>query len=170
VAFHETFWVVTGTAAPVIALAAVVSLGDAFGQSLKSDEAMSAVVGDAVPLDRRLGELIRQRPEILDRLSRYGRFVQLAQAAGRWSMALLLSNVVIQSALLALSLVSIDNHANAVPPGVAVVAAVLGVTILAVVAGLLIVVKTLFIHLRQQVAADKLSEGPGDSSAQPSQG
>src|SRR5947209_3493922 len=28
-AFHETFWVVTGTAAPVIALAAVVSAGDA---------------------------------------------------------------------------------------------------------------------------------------------
>jgi hypothetical protein len=28
VAFHETYWVVTGTAAPVIALAAVVSVGD----------------------------------------------------------------------------------------------------------------------------------------------
>lgn len=26
--FHETFWVVTGTVAPVIALAAVVSFGD----------------------------------------------------------------------------------------------------------------------------------------------
>jgi len=40
VTFHETFWVVTGTAAPVIALAAVVSLGEALKQELLGDPAV----------------------------------------------------------------------------------------------------------------------------------
>jgi hypothetical protein len=43
VAFHETFWVVTGTAAPVIALAAVVSLGEALRQHLQAFEAVEAI-------------------------------------------------------------------------------------------------------------------------------
>jgi hypothetical protein len=30
VAYHETFWVVTGTEAPVVALAVIVQIGDTF--------------------------------------------------------------------------------------------------------------------------------------------
>jgi len=173
VAFHETFWVVTGTAAPVIALAAVVSLGEAFGQRLDSDDAGFDVV-------RRMVDV----PDNDLLISQFHDFVKPAMAAGRWCVGLLVTNVAIQSALLALSLVSIDSQANAVPPRVADVAAVLGVAILAVVAGLLLMGRASLRSLQERVrfdsedqafaagwpTVDDVSDGPGDPSAQPSQG
>jgi hypothetical protein len=64
--YHETFWVVVGTAAPVIALAAVVALPDASATGpLAVDHVRAAVIAGTLP--ETLGEdearsfLARQR-------------------------------------------------------------------------------------------------------------
>ena len=104
VAFHEGFWVATGTAAPVIALAAVVSLADA-GRELFSTWA------EVTNFFSRLGS------------STISRAVLLA--------ALGIFNVFLQAALLAVSLVSLADGANSVPDWLAIAAAVGGVMLLA---------------------------------------
>jgi len=75
-----------------------------------------------------------------------------------------LTNVVLQPVLLALSLLSVDDHANVMPPVVAVVLAVAGVAILAVVvAGLVIRAQSGWANfrraLREEVDSSSLHSG-----------
>jgi len=114
VRFHETFWAVTAGVAPIIALASVVSLTEArrttdemFRLLLEQpldETADYEIIGD---LDQRLGVLTRLY------------FAQLL-------------NIFLQAALLAVGLSSLAYQASVVPPLTAVIAAVVGVVILAV--------------------------------------
>jgi len=125
VAYHEAFWVVTGTAAPVIALAAVLSVGE------------SAMVG------RNLGRFIWDAERHPDRYrdkneddTAWDQRLGTAQTARTYSMLNYLIaelNIASQAALLAMSLVSIDGADNSVPPWLAIVLAVGGIFLVLVI-------------------------------------
>jgi len=125
VAYHEAFWVVTGTAAPVIALAAILSVGE------------SATVG------RNLGRFIWNAKRHPDRYrdnneddTAWDQRLGTAHTARTYSMLKYLAaerNLASQAALLAMSLVSIDGADNSVPPWLAIVLAVGGIVLLLVV-------------------------------------
>jgi hypothetical protein len=121
VAFHEGFWVVTGTAAPVIALAAVVSLAEA-GRTFYLSEDPSVDAIDDVGLG---GFPTANAFLALDRS------LSLATTA-MWIAAFGIVNLLLQTALLAVSLVSLADEVSLVPSWLAVVAAVGGLLLLAV--------------------------------------
>jgi hypothetical protein len=106
VTFHETFWVITGTAAPVIALAGVVSLVEVSRQQV-----------DVSDLARGLPYNIRNEKFIID-------VVDSLEGKIHRAYRLQLANVVLQSAL-AVSLLSVNYQSNVVPSIAAVVAEVL---------------------------------------------
>jgi hypothetical protein len=118
-AFHETFWVVTGTAAPVIALAAVVSAGDADEQV---DRLAEATVRLSVAFHKD-----RDDPDLLEVLDKAGTGNLLMIAKLQYV------NVVIQAVLLAVSLGSIASQRNLISQGWAGGCAVVGILFLALV-------------------------------------
>jgi len=116
VAFHETFWVVTGTAAPVIALAAVVSLNDLGKETGRMAESLE-----------RVRRNLSATPEIEALISGAPSPIRLIrQFAGQQSM-----NIFLQAALLTVSLLSIAFQRNLIPVWIAVVIPVVGVLLLA---------------------------------------
>lgn len=117
-AFHETFWAVCAGVAPVTALAAVVSAGQASRDRDRVIEASRTVVGFPVPFETRDNPVIRKA---------WTGFIGLYVVVQSQ-----LINVALQGGLLAVSLVSIADQANVVPPPIAVVAAVIGIAILAI--------------------------------------
>ena len=125
--FHETFWAVTGTAAPVIALAAVVSAGDA-------DEQVDRLIEAAL---RRSDAVHKNRgdPDLVDVL----------QKAGGANLGMIAKvqyvNVVIQAVLLAVSLGSIAYQRDLISRGWPGGAAVVGILLLALVAARAVGVK-----------------------------
>jgi hypothetical protein len=120
VAFHEGFWLITGTAAPVVALAAVVSLADAGTVHL---DAMSAAVSKvrSAPTER-IVDYWKWSRSFSDSITA---FVALLALIG-------LFNLFLQAALLTVSLVSVADGDNLVPPWLAIVAAVGGLLLLIV--------------------------------------
>lgn len=132
-AFYEAFWTVTGAAAPVIALAAVVSAAEV---ARESDRMLRSYV--EFQAGRVLGELQPNKQE-LDRIRSLFVAVEKTDREAENSLGALIqaeralqANVGLQAALLGFSLISIAYHANFVPPLVAVVSAVLGVMVLGV--------------------------------------
>jgi len=135
VAFDNAdFWLVAGTAAPVVALATVVSLGEALregantaaeaaqafhdlGVTETEAEAFRAkALADRRPVPELTSEQFRKHSnEVWLRLVWVG-----------------LANLILQGALLAVSLVSLTDGANLVPPWIAIVAAVGGLLLLAI--------------------------------------
>jgi hypothetical protein len=137
VGFHESFWVITGTAAPVIALAIIVALADAkrgwFGML-----------------------------ETGHRLAQEANVVRSEQARYLFARALRVTfgfrvvatvNLLLQAGLLAVSLVSVAGQENLIPPWLAIVAAVGGLLLLAI--------SSVFLPIGPQVkqALDRLSSG-----------
>jgi membrane associated rhomboid family serine protease len=122
VAFHESFWVVTGTAAPVIALAAVVALGEILRDMGASGEKFMRVLLDSSPDN---AEVVKWMADVSRKPTR--KMVRALHAA-------VLSNLLLQSAFLAVSLVSLVDEANLVPPWIAIAAAVGGLLLLAATA------------------------------------
>jgi hypothetical protein len=116
VSFHETFWVVTGTAAPVIALAAIVSVRD---------------VSDDVDAMQALPR------ELEDRASQLGKTILLVYYrdwCANWGVVTSIvewANIALQAVLLAFSLLSIAYARNAFPLWIAIVVSVAGVLLLA---------------------------------------
>jgi hypothetical protein len=104
VVFHEVFWVVTGTAAPIIALAAVVSLADA-----------GSVYFNVLAQDPRF----------------FMRHEGFANGA-IWLAWFGILNLILQAVLLTVSLVSLAEASNLVLPWLAIVAQVGGLMLLAV--------------------------------------
>lgn len=113
--FHESFWVVVGTAAPIIALAAVISVNDTartqFAVSDASTTALAIARGDETDgmyrlLDKRENSLVALR---------------VAQ----------LSNLCLQAVLLAVSLLSLLFARNLIPAWICVVVPAAGVLLLA---------------------------------------
>jgi hypothetical protein len=117
VTFHETFWVVTGSTAPVIALAAIISAKD-----IAHD---TGVITDPV------GEMVAAHvtgPKMEQAHSYYQRWALVGY--GQWLAQLV--NVCLQALLLTVSLLSIAYQRNVLPVWVGIAVAVGGVVLLAV--------------------------------------
>lgn len=110
--FHETFWVITGTAAPVIALAAVIGLTDNLRQ----------VAGSVTDPDMNPATVDRDKARPV--LTAY--LWQLASVAVLGGL-----NLLSQAVVLLASLLSVSDHRNWMPPGVAISFTVLGILTLA---------------------------------------
>jgi hypothetical protein len=107
-AFHESFWVVEGTAAPVIALAAVLSTNDIF-------EGFMRVIADP-------------------RVAQLGRDEQSREQRGSEILTwvfLQFANICIQAAVLGISLWSLAIQSNVIPPWICIVITCAAVVLLA---------------------------------------
>jgi protein-S-isoprenylcysteine O-methyltransferase Ste14 len=122
VAFHETFWVVTGTAAPVIALAAVLSANDLERETRRLIAAIDQADDDW--RDQVATGIPRPVDLLAHAVHRTGRVKRLALAQ--------MVSILFQALLLAVSLLSIAFHRNLIPAWIAVVIPVAGVWALAV--------------------------------------
>jgi hypothetical protein len=108
---HESFWLATATAAPVIALAAIVALPD------------TSVIAQKF-IDLRLKMDPRPTP-YQERLLKAAQVVVLLP---KWTTMV---NLIVQAALLAVSLWALAYEHDVIPPGVATVQAVGGILLLA---------------------------------------
>jgi hypothetical protein len=129
VGFHEAFWVVIGTAAPVLALAAVVSMNDI-------GAARTRIMADTDRSGRSIGaNRPRLTPEALSVLRaemmqrQRSCFPPLDRAASAQQI-----NLVFQALGLANALISIGDQRNVTPPWIAIIVAVLGLAVLSAVA------------------------------------
>jgi hypothetical protein len=113
--FYESFWVVAGTAAPVIALAAVISLNDTARAQFTVNDATS----DAFAVAR-----LDATDEMYQRLDKRGSSLDVLRIAQ-------LLNLCLQAGLLAVSLLSLTFHRNLIPAWICVVAPTAGVLLLA---------------------------------------
>jgi len=119
VAFHDSFWVLAGTAAPVIALAAVLSARevDDLGIGLQEERREWA--------KRRGHQLTRKkRPAVA---SPYDSAIFSATATYRIHMV----NLILQTVVLGISLLSLADASNLISPLVAVACALAGMALLA---------------------------------------
>ena len=120
--YHEAFWLVTGTAAPVIALAAVVALPDA---SAFSDTAWQLTM--RVPTYEPSSEQGKLKFE--DIVPEWQRLLlSLISQVGSFG------NVVLQAALLAVSLSALATGRDLIPVWLPIVAAVTGILLLTLTA------------------------------------
>jgi len=116
VSYHESFWLTIGAAAPVIALAIIVSLADSF--------------------DMRVFFKIASFPERLpagdDSLaSFYRKVIRKSRRRGGQVYALGLTNMALQAAMLAVALYSLAQRHDTIPLLLAVIVEPLGVLALA---------------------------------------
>jgi hypothetical protein len=114
VSFNETFWVVTGTAAPVIALAGTIALADAGGDRARFtlySRSFEVVKTGAIPVYPGSRDYARRLTAL---------------------MTLDLLNLAGQGLVLFASLVSLLNHHNWMAPRVPIACTVLGIVALAV--------------------------------------
>lgn len=117
----DTFWAVAGGSAPVIALAAVILLGQALDQGSALTAAILATFDQADPSQIKFEMLDEQRP-------------RQAKAKRRifWTIfAPQVVNLVIQCGVLAVSLLSLTDHLNFVGPRIVTIGVVVGVALLA---------------------------------------
>jgi hypothetical protein len=111
-AFHETFWAVTATAAPVLGLAAVLSAGNLLDFAI----ALSDMRSDTT------------QPMAL---SPYGiHRIEFNQRLAIWFFLAQLANILAQATLLAVSLWAIVSQANEGPPLLWLAVPVLGLVLL----------------------------------------
>jgi hypothetical protein len=113
--FHDTLWVLTGTAAPVIALAAIVSLRDVL-----NDTRAMANVSD---------ELKAEYSE--EKLAKTWRYTDRRARVGMVQWGVQMGNLCLQALLLAISLLSVAWQRNVFPVWIAVAAPTVGVLLLA---------------------------------------
>jgi hypothetical protein len=115
VSYHDSFWLATGAAAPVIALAAVVALPDI---AVMERRAWIRYAKGAIPPD------LKQKDPAGDLPKQLWHAVNLI-----WYVSLF--NMIIQAAVLAVSLSALASEQNVVPPWIAIVPAVGGIILLA---------------------------------------
>jgi hypothetical protein len=107
-------WIVAGTAAPVTAVAIVISLGDLMKELSRWTLWVEDLMHTPEPDSKDLMKILRI----------HTRYTIPLEALG-------LTNLLIQAALLAVALVSLEDKANLVPPGLAIAAAIAGLLLLA---------------------------------------
>jgi hypothetical protein len=131
VAFHETFWAVAGGTAPVIALAVVVSLGDLLKES--GTWWTAAERRQDIVQIKYYESAARDNVESIHESAVRTTYLKhtIATYTAR-IVAVGLFNLLMQAALLAVSLVSLAESANLVPSWLAVAAAIAGLLLLAV--------------------------------------
>jgi uncharacterized membrane protein YbhN (UPF0104 family) len=120
VAFHESFWVATSAAAPVIALAAIVALPDLSSTLAKTTQDVRTARDGRRPAS---GENPAADPE-------------MAQARLEWRLSMLywaitIVNLFAQAGLLAFSLWALADKQDLMPLGLAILLAVIGILLLA---------------------------------------
>jgi hypothetical protein len=119
VPFQENFWIAASTAAPVITLAIVVVIPDAAGIRFRAENRKHELRHHPVPA---------ADPEKFEkRLLKLERAVQVT----RRNVRLCYANLIVQAALLAVSLAALAYTRDFVPPWLAIVVAVGGVALLA---------------------------------------
>lgn len=139
--FHETFWLATAAAAPVIALAAVVALPDTSGlygnhaQRLEGEykdlsaKLRPSIAGDTSGLAGLLVAAMGVSVDMRDRM--VGQAVKSYRVMA-WVVRLAaIVNMLLQAGLLATSLVALAYNLDVMPPWVAIVLAVGGILLLA---------------------------------------
>jgi hypothetical protein len=141
--FHETFWVISGTATPVIALAAVVSYSDLRDEGTDWSQAYDALRFEMSDKRKAFQEAIEKGMDETEVRRQVASADQNYRRTAGWVKNLQLANLVVQATLLCASLVSVANQANLVTPLAGVVAAVGGVLCLAPVAYLLTSLRSL---------------------------
>jgi hypothetical protein len=133
VAFHGDVWLVTGAAAPVVALAVVVSLNDLLKEGVISlADAMGLL--RFFPPARAIAKSVPLRG-LADVFSGLATIVEESAKLIKWLIYCIVLagpvNLILQAALFFVSLGSLQSNANWVPPWVAIVAAVGGLLLLA---------------------------------------
>ena len=114
-AFHEGFWTVAGTAAPVIAVAIVISLGELMKELSRWIIWAERIEHTPEPEMEKIRKILRTQ-------TRY-----------TWPLeALGLINLLVQAVLTAVALVSLEDKANLVPPWLAIAAVIAGLVLLAI--------------------------------------
>jgi hypothetical protein len=141
VAYSENFWVVVGTAAPIIALASVLSYTESLGMSGKFER----------PADSSEQEL--------DRLRRQG------STATYWLWALSGLNIIIQGSALTLALISLADGGNDISPKIVILVPGVGFALLAASSSLSVRTRSLDRRLRE--AIKKGPKAPEASQSHP---
>jgi hypothetical protein len=139
VSYHETFWLATAAAAPVIALAAVVAMPDASAAANEVNEAVldaRAAVAEAEAKSMEKLQLAVKQTRIGEDeasemvLPRPTPPIYVARSVAPGIAAFV--NVLVQAALLALALSALATAQNVLPPWVAIALAVAGILLLTV--------------------------------------
>jgi hypothetical protein len=132
VAYHDSLWVTVGAAAPVIALAAIVSISDIFGADERFWDGFRRYL-DGADYSTQFME------EIGNMLLVQGRRAGRIGLGSRW---IAIINVSLQLAMLAIALVSLADGSNAVSPIVPEIGIPLGVFLLLVSTTLTLVLRS----------------------------
>lgn len=145
-AFHESFWLVVGGTAPVIALAAVVSVGDVFNLRLRiitillaAESQLDRMMWTEATTERVERRLDAQnaprrfRPTVVrERLERIQKEGGEVANTLKVPASLHIANVCAQAGLLCVALLAIAWQSNLIPPWLAAAAETIGVLLLAV--------------------------------------
>jgi hypothetical protein len=126
-AFHETCWVITGSAAPVLGLAAVLSVGDVTRLVSVHREWLGRQVLSLVD-----SKTLARTDVAMMRLNRQLHVLQSAQMFLVGTAIAQVVNVALQTVLLAVSLWAIISQANEGPPLFRLAVVALGMAIFAV--------------------------------------
>ena len=114
-AFHEGFWTVAGTAAPVIAVAIVIALGELMKELSRWIIWAERIEHNPEPEMEKIRKILRTQ-------TRY-----------TWPLeGLGLTNLLIQAVLTTVALVSLEDKANLVSPWLAIAAVIAGLALLAI--------------------------------------
>lgn len=124
--YREAFWLAASAAAPVIALAAVVALPDARATEFQAVASSYDTFFDEL---FKSGVLSKSGEEFLAWMKEENRRSRPALAATRIRQ-LVLSNVIIQAGLLAVSLSALATSRNLTPPWVVIALEVSGILLL----------------------------------------
>jgi hypothetical protein len=136
--FHESLWVIAGTTAPVVALAAIVSLMDGLREN--ADSVTEGIRIQQNAIGKHYDAVIEATFTGQDVQAAYDRPIpdrgdKLSNGSGRlslWLFRIGVLNLLLQAALLAVSLVSIEDAANLVWPWLAMAWTVGGLVLLTV--------------------------------------
>lgn len=130
VSYHETFWLAAATAAPVIALAAVVAMPDVSIAAYEIDEAASDAMPAATEAHALLTQIFEKAHEGRDEPFEMRPLTKERVSAVPGIATFV--NVLVQAALLAVALSALATAHNVLPPWVAIVLAVGGILLLTV--------------------------------------
>ena len=139
--FHDTLWVVTGTAAPVIALAAILSLSEvnrAYSGLLHTDGSLQTEIFDVEDALEAAGKtnveqaLEATRKTNLENLQKnLDRCNKKIMSRVQPQLGFQLVNILLQAALLAISLLAAEYQSDVLPLWIATGIPVVGVLLLA---------------------------------------
>jgi hypothetical protein len=144
--FHETLWVITGSAAPVVALAAIVSLRDVL-----TDSNPMADVGDELI---KLNDGQNAKFTLEEKLDKIWRYNARWARVGIVQWGAQMSNLGLQALLLTISLLSIAWQRNVFPVWIAVAAPTVGVLLLAGTGIVMVIAKNLSSNQRNKLRLD----------------